>query len=137
MKKLGMVLLALLSVTLMVSCGGKYSKDEKVIEKSLKIMEDFSAELVAAGETKDGKVVAEVYSRTTSDSKLEEASENFDMVFEKYPKIDLGDPTTFPEDWEKLPGYMTRIEKFVMNIIGVMTTYGDDPDVQKVLEATE
>lgn len=135
MKKLRFIILSLSTAILLFSCGGKYSDYEKVMESSVVQSEDFSKDLMTAGETGDGKAVAKVINDFIQDENMLKETEKFQKVAEKYPEIKLDDPTTFPEEWESLPEQIERMDKAMGDMIGVLINYAQDPDVVEALNA--
>lgn len=135
MKKLTVVFLGLLTVSLLFSCGGEYSEYEKALEENVVLVEKLSADLTKAGDTGDGKSVAKVINNAAKDKKIMKAEARMAKIAEQYPEIVLDDPTTYPAEWESLPGQMERVTNATTQMMEVFTTYMGDPDLQAALTA--
>ncbi len=128
MRKIG-VLLSIAAVLVVVSCGGgKYADAKKAINTQYTMMETFTTSIDQA--TDSAAVVAALKKFQKS---AEEAQDEMMAIAKKYPE--MKDQTNPPEE---LKEEMAKMKEMMPRFIGAMMKlgkeYGDNPDVQKVLQ---
>ena len=111
------------------SCGGgRYADAKKAINTQYKMMDEFTTSIDQAADS--GAVVAALKKFQKS---AEGAKEEMMAIAKKYPE--MKDQANTPEE---LKAEMAKMKEMMPQFIGAMMKigkeYGDNPDVQKVLQ---
>jgi len=126
-KRLMMMAVCLLALTLAAGCGGKYSDVKQVNEEYVEMVETYVADLEKADDKDD---VVKAMNNFTDD--LEEIWPRMRELAEKYPELENSDepPEELKESMENAEKVGAKIASSFMKIM----QYMDDPEVQAAQE---
>ena len=128
MKKI-VVPVSIAAFMVVASCGGgRYADAKKAINTQYKMMDEFTTSIDQAADS--GAVVAALKKFQKSE---QEAKEEMMAIAEKYPE--MKDQANPPEELKAELAKMKEImPRFIGALMKIGQEYGDNPDVQKVLQ---
>jgi len=123
------VMVSIAAFLVVVSCGGgKYADAKKAINTQYTMMERFTISIEKAKDPADVVAALKKFQKTA-----EESRDEMMAIAEKYPE--MKDQANPPEELkEEMAKMKEMMPLFIASMMKIGKEYGDNPDVQKVLQ---